>query len=129
MVLSYSPLGRGFLSGEIRSPEDLAPDDFRRSNPRFSGDNFAKNLTLVDSVKAMAAQKNITPAQLALAWILAQGDDIIPIPGTKRTKYLEQNAAAVDIELTSEELARIEEAFPREGVAGERYSDMRFVNR
>ncbi|MDQ6826024.1 MAG: aldo/keto reductase [Candidatus Eremiobacteraeota bacterium] len=127
--VAYSPLGRGFLSGEIRSPEDLAPDDFRRSNPRFSSENFAKNLQLVDRVKAIAAQKGVTPAQLALAWVLAQGEDIIPIPGTKRTKYLQQNIAAVDITLTNDDLLQIEDAFPRGSVAGERYSDMRFVNR
>lgn len=127
--VAYSPLGRGFLSGEIRSAEDLVPDDFRRSNPRFLGENFGKNLQLVDSVKAIAEQKGITSAQLALAWVLAQGDDIVPIPGTKRAKYLQQNAGAVEIELTKEDLLRIEQAFPRESVAGERYSDMRFVNR
>lgn len=127
--VAYSPLGRGFLSGEIRSADDLTPDDFRRSNPRFSGENFAKNLQLVDSVKAIAAQKGVTPAQLSLAWVLAQGADIVPIPGTKQAKYLEQNAEAVEIELTKDDLLRIEDAFPRESVAGERYADMRFVNR
>lgn len=127
--VAYSPLGRGFLTGEIRSADDLTPDDFRRSNPRFSGENFAKNLQLVDSVKAIAAQKGVTPAQLSLAWVLAQAADIVPIPGTKRAKYLEQNAEAVEIELTKDDLLRIEDAFPRESVAGERYADMRFVNR
>ncbi len=127
--VAYSPLGRGFLSGEIRSSDDLAPDDFRRSNPRFSGDNFSKNFQLVESIKAIALQKGVTPAQLALAWVLAQGDDVIPIPGTKRMNYLQQNAAAAEIELTSDELLDIEKAFPPQSVAGDRYSDMRFVNR
>ncbi len=127
--VAYSPLGRGFLSGEIRSSDDLAPDDFRRSNPRFSGENFSKNFKLVESIKAIALQKGVTPAQLALAWVLAQGNDVIPIPGTKRMKYLQQNAAAAEIELTSDELLDLEKAFPQQSVAGDRYSDMRFVNR
>lgn len=118
----YSPLGRGFLSGEIKSIDDLAPDDFRRTNPRFAGDNFQKNLDLVDAVGAIAADKGVTGAQLALAWVLAQGDDLVPIPGTRRISTLEQNVAAADIVLTAEDLARIEAVFPRGAAAGERYA-------
>ncbi|MCW2486574.1 aldo/keto reductase [Candidatus Symbiopectobacterium sp. NZEC127] len=117
----YSPLGRGFLSGTLRSPEDLAPDDFRRSNPRFMGDNFAKNLALVEQVEKLAQVKGVTPSQLALAWVLAQGDDIVPIPGTKRRRYLEENIAALDVQLTPEELAAIEAIFPFAAAAGDRY--------
>lgn len=118
----YSPLGRGFLSGEIKSVDDLAPDDFRRTNPRFAGDNFQKNLDLVDAVGAIAADKGVTAAQLALAWVLAQGEDLVPIPGTRRIATLEQNAAAADIVLTPDDLARIEAVFPRGAAAGERYA-------
>ncbi|MCO8019251.1 aldo/keto reductase [Brevundimonas diminuta] len=118
----YSPLGRGFLSGEIKSIDDLAPDDFRRTNPRFAGDNFQKNLDLVAAVGAIAADKGVTAAQLALAWVLAQGDDLVPIPGTRRITTLEQNAAAADIVLTPDDLARIEAVFPRGAAAGERYA-------
>ena len=118
----YSPLGRGFLSGEIKSVDDLAPDDFRRTNPRFAGDNFQKNLDLVDAVGAIAADKGVTAAQLALAWVLAQGEDLVPIPGTRRITTLEQNAAAADILLTPDDLARIEAVFPRGAAAGERYA-------
>ncbi|MEA2460119.1 MAG: hypothetical protein QOH90_296 [Actinomycetota bacterium] len=127
--VAYSPLGRGFLSGQIKSVDDLAPDDFRRYGPRFQGENFDKNLRLVEKVEEIAAEKNVTPAQLALAWVLHQGDDIVPIPGTKRVKYLEENAAAVEITLTGDEIARIEEAFPKEAVAGERYPDMSHIDR
>ena len=118
----YSPLGRGFLSGEIKSIDDLAPDDFRRTNPRFAGDNFQRNLDLVEAVGAIAADKGVTAAQLALAWVLAQGDDLVPIPGTRRISTLEQNVAAADIVLTPEDLARIEAVFPRGAAAGERYA-------
>jgi aryl-alcohol dehydrogenase-like predicted oxidoreductase len=117
----YSPLGRGFLSGEITNPEDFAPDDFRRIQPRFQGENFRRNLALVDAVKRMAADRGVTAAQLALAWVLAQGDDIVPIPGTKRVKYLEQNVAAVELALSADELAALGAAIPRDAVAGERY--------
>jgi aryl-alcohol dehydrogenase-like predicted oxidoreductase len=117
----YSPLGRGFLSGAITRPEDLAADDYRRNSPRFQGENFTKNLQLVDRVKAIATEKGITPGQLALAWLLAQGEDIVPIPGTKRRAYLEENVAAVDITLTPEELHRIDEVAPKGAAAGDRY--------
>jgi aryl-alcohol dehydrogenase-like predicted oxidoreductase len=125
----YSPLGRGFLSGQIKSLDDLAPDDFRRRLPRFQGENFARNLQLVDLVNEIAATKGVTPGQLALAWLLAQGDDIVPIPGTKRRAYLEENAAAVSITLTADELARIEEISPKGAAAGNRVADMSTVNR
>jgi aryl-alcohol dehydrogenase-like predicted oxidoreductase len=116
----YSPLGRGFLTGRFSSPEDFEENDFRRSNPRFVGENFEVNQRIVGKVREIAAEKGITPAQLALAWVLAQGEDIVPIPGTRRRNYLEENAAAVDVELSDEELARIEEELPEP--AGERYS-------
>ena len=127
--VAYSPLGRGFLSGEIRSIDDLAKDDFRRYAPRFQGENFARNLELVEEIKRIAEEKGVTPSQLALAWVLARGDDIVPIPGTKRVKYLEQNAAAVDVELTPEDLDRIDEVFPRGAASGERYPDMSSIGR
>jgi aryl-alcohol dehydrogenase-like predicted oxidoreductase len=125
----YSPLGRGFLTGQIRTPDDLAPDDFRRSNPRFQGDNFARNMELVDVVRTMAAEKGRTPAQLALAWVLAQGEDLVPIPGTRRAERLEENAGALDVSLTEADLARLEEAFPVGAAAGDRYANMSSVNR
>src|SRR3954465_3822575 len=117
----YSPLGRGFLSGRFTSPEDLDEDDFRRTNPRFSGENLDANLKLAAKVGEIADEKGITPAQLAIAWVLAQGDDIVPIPGTKRRSYLEQNSAAVDVELTADDLRRIEAELPE--AAGDRYNE------
>jgi aryl-alcohol dehydrogenase-like predicted oxidoreductase len=123
-IVPYSPLGRGFLTGQITSVDDFDPHDFRRTNPRFQGDNFARNLDLVDQVRKLAAEKGCTPGQLALAWVLAQGDDVVPIPGTKRVRYLEENAGAVDVELTAGDLAAIEAAFPSDAVAGARYPDM-----
>lgn len=125
----YSPLGRGFLSGAIASPDDLAADDYRRKSPRFQGENFDKNLQLVEQVKVIATEKGVTPSQLALAWLLAQGEDIVPIPGTKHRTYLEENVAAVEIVLTPEELNRLETVAPKGIAAGERYPDMSTVNR
>ena len=119
----YSPLGRGFLSGEIRSVEDLAQDDFRRSNPRFQGENFQKNIDLVHAVAAIAADKGVTAAQLALAWVLAQGPHLVPIPGTRRIRTLEENAAAADLTLTADDLARIEAVFPKGAASGHRYAE------
>ena len=127
--VAYSPLGRGFLSGSIRTPDDLAPDDFRRGNPRFSGENFAKNLLLVERVKEIAADKGVSPTQLALAWVLARGDDVVPIPGTKRRSYLEENAASDEISLGADELVRLDEVFPPGATAGERYGDMTPIGR
>jgi aryl-alcohol dehydrogenase-like predicted oxidoreductase len=127
--VAYSPLGRGFLSGQIKTIDDLEPDDFRRRGARFSGENFQKNLDLVAKIEEIATEKGITPSQLALAWVLAQGDDIVPIPGTKRRSYLEENAQAADVELSAEELRRIDEAFPKGATAGDRYPDMSTVNR
>ena len=120
-LVPYSPLGRGFLTGQITSADDLAADDFRRSSPRFEGDNLARNLALVDAVRAMAAAKACTPAQVALAWVLAQGDAIVPIPGTKRVKYLEDNVGALDVRLDATDLATLDAAFPRDVAAGARY--------
>jgi aryl-alcohol dehydrogenase-like predicted oxidoreductase len=127
----YSPLGRGFLTGEFRRPEDLPEGDRRRDFPRFQGENFGQNLRLVENVKEIATGKNCTPAQLALAWVLAQGRDIVPIPGTKRREYLEQNVGALDVELTADDLARIDAVARPEAVAGTRYPEaaMRSVNR
>jgi aryl-alcohol dehydrogenase-like predicted oxidoreductase len=120
--VAYSPLGRGFLTGQIRRFEDLAPDDWRRQSPRFQGDNFQKNLDLVDRIAQIAAEKGCTPSQLALAWVLAQGKDIVPIPGTKRRSYLEENAKAVDIVLTPDDLRRIDAVAPKGAAAGDRYA-------
>lgn len=118
----YSPLGRGFLSGKITSPDQFAEDDFRRQSPRFSGDNFARNLAVVERVRQLAEAKGVTPSQLALAWVLAQGDDLVPIPGTKRRSYLEENAASLDVDLTPDDLASIEAVAPKGVAHGERYS-------
>jgi aryl-alcohol dehydrogenase-like predicted oxidoreductase len=127
----YSPLGRGFLTGRIRSIDDLEANDYRRNSPRFQGDNFAKNLQLLEEVRSMAKDKGCTPSQLALAWVLAQGEDIVPIPGTKHVKYLEENAQAVEVRLTAAELERIDAALPPGAAAGMRYPEpgMRSVNR
>jgi aryl-alcohol dehydrogenase-like predicted oxidoreductase len=129
--VAYSPLGRGFLAGQIKRFEDLAEDDYRRHSPRFQGENFQKNLELVGHIEAIAKEKNCTASQLALAWVLAQGDDIVPIPGTKRRKYLEENLAALEIELTPDDLRRIDEVSPRGVAAGPRYPEamMSSVNR
>jgi aryl-alcohol dehydrogenase-like predicted oxidoreductase len=129
--VAYSPLGRGFLSGQIRRYEDLAPNDWRRTNPRFQGDHFVKNLELVARIEALARARHGTPAQLALAWVLAQGRDIVPIPGTKRVRYLEENAAAGALTLSTAELAAIDAAFPKGATAGDRYAagGMAAVNR
>ncbi len=127
--VAYSPLGRGFLTGRFQKFEDLEPDDWRRKMPRFQGENFGKNLELVQRVREIAAEKKVAPSQLALAWLLAQGEDIVPIPGTKQRRYLEENAAAVSIQLTREELRRIDEAAPQGVAAGQRYADMSTVNR
>ena len=128
--VAYSPLGRGFLTGQIKKFEDLATDDYRRNSPRFQGENFQKNIDLVARVEAIASEKKCTPGQLALAWLLVQGKDIIPIPGTKRRKYLEENAGAIKVKLTSEDLRRINEAAPKGVASGERYPEtmMRLVN-
>jgi aryl-alcohol dehydrogenase-like predicted oxidoreductase len=126
-IVAYSPLGRGFLTGQIKSPDDFDDDDFRRTQPRFQGENFAKNLELVDAVRALADEKGITPGQLALAWVHAQGDDVFPIPGTKRRAYLEENAAAADVELSEADLQRLDEILPPGAAAGDRYPDMRWV--
>jgi len=121
--VAYSPLGRGFLTGQIKRFEDFAPDDYRRNSPRFQGENFQKNLDLVRRVEAIAKEKKCSPGQLALAWLLAQGEDIIPIPGTKRRKYLEENAAALKVELSAQALRRIDEVAPRGAAAGLRYPE------
>ncbi|MGH8929934.1 MAG: aldo/keto reductase [Egibacteraceae bacterium] len=120
--VSYSPLGRGFLTGQITSPDDLAEDDWRRSNPRFQGENFARNLELVDRVRDIAEGKGVTPAQLALAWVLSRGDDVVPIPGTTKPHRVEENVAALDVELTDDDLGRLDEAVPVGAAAGDRYA-------
>ena len=120
-LVAYSPVGRGFLTGQIRRFDDLAADDYRRHTPRFQGENFQKNLDLVAAVERLAAEKGCTSAQLALAWVMAQGEDVVPIPGTKRRRYLEENAAAVDVSLAPADLARLDAAFPAGAAAGERY--------
>ena len=125
----YSPLGRGFLTGQFRTPEDIPEDDFRRHNPRFQGENFTRNLQLVDRVKELADEKGCTPAQLALAWLLAQGDDVAPIPGTKKRSRLEENLGALEVELTADDLARLDELAPVGVAAGDRYPDMSSIGR
>ncbi|KQQ99412.1 aldo/keto reductase [Deinococcus sp. Leaf326] len=125
----YSPLGRGFLSGQFKTPEDFEPDDFRRHNPRFQGENFGKNLELVQAVQDLAAQKGCSPSQLALAWLLAQGQDIVPIPGTKRVKYLEDNAGAMQVSLSGTELAQLDAVFPVGAAVGDRYPNMSSIDR
>jgi aryl-alcohol dehydrogenase-like predicted oxidoreductase len=128
--VAYSPLGRGFLTGQIKSIDDLAADDYRRYSPRFQGENFSKNLELVTRVTELAREKGVTPGQLALAWVLAQGEDIVPIPGTKRRSYLEENAAASEIGLAAEDLARLDELAPKGAAVGMRYPEamMRYVD-
>ncbi|QJI29239.1 aldo/keto reductase [Pseudomonas sp. ADAK18] len=119
----YSPLGRGFLTGALKSPDDFAADDYRRFSPRFQGENFTKNLLLVDQVQALAVEKGVSAGQLALAWVLAQGDYLIPIPGTKQRKYLEENVAALEVKLNAQELAALEAIFPANATAGQRYPE------
>jgi aryl-alcohol dehydrogenase-like predicted oxidoreductase len=127
----YSPLGRGFLTGKIQKPEDLPDDDYRKTTPRFQGENFHRNLDLVKRVEEIAREKRCTPAQLALAWVLAQGGDMVPIPGTKRRKYLQENVGALDVDLTSKDLVRIDEVAPKDAFAGSRYPEamMRLLSR
>ncbi|OHB25343.1 MAG: aldo/keto reductase [Desulfuromonadaceae bacterium GWB2_53_15] len=129
--VAYSPLGRGFLTGQLKSPDDFAADDYRRNSPRFQGENFTKNLEVVERVKAIAGRKGITPGQLALAWVLARGDDIVPIPGTKRRTYLEENIAAGTVAISAAEMDEIAELLPRGAASGERYPAymMAFLNR
>ena len=127
--VAYSPLGRGFLTGQIRSPEDFGEDDFRSRLPRFQRENFQRNLKLVADAEELAEEKGRTPSQIALAWVLGRGDDIAPIPGTKRRSYLEENAEAVDVELTDDDVERLEQAFPKGAAAGERYPDMSTIDR
>jgi aryl-alcohol dehydrogenase-like predicted oxidoreductase len=130
-LVPYSPLGRGFLTGQFKTFEDLPADDYRRFSPRFQGENFQKNLDLVDHIQEIAKEKGCTPAQLALAWVLAQGEDLVPIPGTKRRKYLEDNIGALNVELTGEDLRQIDAVFPSGAAAGSRYPEhmMSLVNR
>jgi len=127
----YSPLGRGFLTGKIQKAEDLAEDDYRKTSPRFQGENFQRNLDIVKRVQEIAREKRCTPAQLALAWVLAQGENIVPIPGTKRRKYLQENIGAIDVDLTGHDLERIDEVAPKDAFAGSRYPEamMKLLNR
>ena len=127
--VAYSPLGRGFLSGRFRSLEDLPEDDFRRTSPRFQGENFERNLALVERVEELAAERRCTPGQLALAWVLARGEDVVPIPGTTTVRHLEQNVAALEVELTPDDLADLEAVFPQGAAVGDRYGDMSTVDR
>jgi aryl-alcohol dehydrogenase-like predicted oxidoreductase len=126
--VAYSPLGRGFLSGRFRSPSDFPDDDFRRHHPRFQGENFDRNMQLVERVEELAAAKGVTAGQLALAWVLHRGEDIVPIPGTKRVRYLEENAAAAGVELTDDELRQLDEIAPAGAAAGDRYADMSSID-
>jgi aryl-alcohol dehydrogenase-like predicted oxidoreductase len=126
--VAYSPLGRGFLSGRFRSPSDFPEDDFRRHHPRFQGENFSRNIELVERVEEMASSKGVSAGQLALAWVLHRGDDIVPIPGTKRVRYLEENAAAATVSLSDEDLRRLEEIAPAGAAAGDRYADMSSID-
>jgi aryl-alcohol dehydrogenase-like predicted oxidoreductase len=126
--VAYSPLGRGFLSGRFRSPSDFPEDDFRRHHPRFQGENFERNIQLVERVEEMAAERGVSAGQLALAWVLHRGDDIVPIPGTKRVSYLEENVAAADVPLSEDDLARLEEIAPAGAAAGDRYADMSSID-
>jgi aryl-alcohol dehydrogenase-like predicted oxidoreductase len=127
--VAYSPLGRGFLSGRFQRPEDIPEGDFRRSNPRFQGENFQRNLDLVARVQDLARDKGVTPSQLALAWLLAQGDDVAPIPGTKRRSRLEENLGAADVELSRADLDAIDAVFPHDAAVGARYADMSHIDR
>ncbi len=127
--VAYSPLGRGFLTGRIKSMDDLDPTDYRRRSPRLQGENFAKNLELVTRIEEMAREKNVTPSQLALAWVLHRGNDIVPIPGTKRVSYLEENVRALDVQLSDDDMRHIDEVAPKGITAGDRYPDMSTVNR
>jgi aryl-alcohol dehydrogenase-like predicted oxidoreductase len=127
--VAYSPLGRGFLTGRFKTAEDFGEGDFRQRHPRFEGDNFARNIELLSVVEDIAGEKDVKPSQLVLAWVLSRGEDIVPIPGTKRVRYLEENAAAVEVELTPDDLRRLEEAFPYGAAAGDRYANMDTVNR
>jgi len=127
--VAYSPLGRGFLTGKIRSPDELGRDDFRRSIPRFQGDNFRRNQALAEQFRELATEKGVTPAQLALAWVLSRGDDIVPIPGTRRRANLEENVGAVDVHLTRKDIERIDASVPKGAAAGDRYPNMSTVNR
>src|SRR3954449_7462703 len=128
-LVAYSPLGRGFLAGRFSSPDELDDGDFRKNHPRFQGDNLERNRQLAETVKEVAEEKGVTPAQIALAWVLSRGDDVVPIPGTKRRTYLEQNAAASEVELSADELREIDEAFPPGAAAGNRYADMSSIGR
>jgi aryl-alcohol dehydrogenase-like predicted oxidoreductase len=131
-LVAYSPLGRGFLTGQITSPDDLAEDDFRRTSPRFMGENFARNLQLLDRIREIAAEQDCTPGQLALAWVMSQSrppGDVVPIPGTKRRRYLEENVQAAELTLSAEDLARIDEVAPVGVAAGDRYADMSRIGR
>ena len=128
-IVAYSPLGRGFLSGRIASPDDLDDGDFRKTNPRFQGENFRRNLDLVARVRELAAEREVTPGQLALAWVRSRGEDVVPIPGTTDPRHLEENVAALGLELGDEDLRRLEEAFPKGATAGDRYADMSTIDR